>query len=319
MDYYSILGVNEESSDKDIKKAFRKLSMKHHPDRGGQKDVFQKINEAYEVLKDQQKKQEYDLSRGGNPLSQLFGGMGGPPNEGIGQMFNMMFGGRIPGGVNNPNVQIFHNGVRMNSHISQKPPPIVKTIEISLEQSYTGLNVPIEIERWFDSDGTRRVEKEKIYIEIPKGVDSNEIIMIRGKGNIKNENLKGDIKLFINIKNTTDFIRDGLDLLIQKKISLKESLIGFEFDIKHIAGKSFKINNIDGNVIKPFFKKKIPELGMIRGDKKGSLIISFEVEFPDSLSQSQKEQIKNILLINIKFFLLYIYEILFVETSLVIT
>jgi len=294
--YYSILGVDEESSDKDIKQAFRKLSMKHHPDRGGQKDVFQEVNEAYEVLRDPRKRQQYDLSRRGNPLAHLFGGTGGPPNEGIGQMFNMMFGGGIPGGMNNPNVQIFHNGVRMNSHILQKPPPIVKTIEISLEQSYTGLNVPIEFERWFDSGGTRRVEKEKIYIEIPKGVDSNEIIMIHGKGNIKNENLKGDIKLFINIKNTTNFIRDGLDLLIHKKISLKEALIGFEFDIKHIAGKSFKINNIDGNVIKPFFKKNIPELGMIRGDKKGSLIISFEVEFPDSLTQSQKEQIKNILL-----------------------
>lgn len=297
MDYYSILGVDEESSDKDIKQAFRKLSMKHHPDRGGEKKVFQKINQAYEVLRDQQKRQQYDLSRSGNPLSQLFGGMGGPPNgnDGIGQMFNMMFGGGIPGGMNNPNVQIFHNGVRMNPNVLQKPPPIVKTIEISLEQSYTGLNVPIEIERWFDSGGTRRVEKEKIYIEIPKGIDSNEIIMIQGKGNIKNEKLKGDIKLFINVKNNTDFIRDGLDLIIQKKISLKEALVGFEFDIKHMVGKSFKINNMDGNVIKPFFKKKIPELGMIRGGKKGNLIISFEVEFPDSLSQSQKEQIKNIL------------------------
>lgn len=297
MDYYSILGVDEDSSDKDIKQAFRKLSMKHHPDRGGKGNVFQKINEAYEVLRDQQKRQHYDLSRGGNPLAKLFGGMGGPPNgnDGIGQMFNMMFGGGIPGGMHNPNVQIFHNGVRMNANVLQKPPPIVKTIEISLEQSYTGLNVPIEIERWFDSGGTRRVEKEKIYIEIPKGIDSNEIIVIQGKGNIKNEKLKGDIKLFINVKNTTDFIRDGLDLIIQKKISLKESLVGFEFDIKHIVGKSFKINNIDGNVIKPFFKKKIPDLGMIRGDKKGNLIISFEVEFPDSLTQSQREQLKNIL------------------------
>ena len=168
-------------------------------------------------------------------------------------------------------------------------------IEISLEQAYSGLNVPIEIERWFDSGGTRRVEKEKIYIEIPKGIDSNEIIIINDKGNIKNEKLKGDIKLFINVKNTSDFIRDGLDIIIQKDISLKEALIGFEFDIKHISGKSFKINNIDGNVIKPFFKKNIPELGMIRGNKKGNLIICFNVKFPDTLSKSQKEQIKNIL------------------------
>jgi len=295
--YYSILGVDENASSDDIKKAFRKLSMKHHPDRGGKKDVFQKINTAYQALGDPQKRQQYNMSRNGNPLANLFGGMRGPQNsqDGLGQMFNMMFGGGFPGGMNNPNVQIFHNGVRMNQNVLQKPPPIVKTIEISLEQAYSGLNVPIEIERWFDSGGTRRVEKEKIYIEIPKGIDSNEIILINGKGNIKNENVKGDIKLFINIKNNTNFIRDGLDLIIEKKISLKEALIGFEFDIKHISGKSFKINNVDGNVIKPFFKKNIPELGMIRGNKKGNLIISFMVEFPETLTKKQKEEINNIL------------------------
>ena len=295
--YYSILGVDENASSDVIKKAFRKLSMKHHPDRGGKKIIFQKINEAYQTLSDPQKKQEYNMSRNGNPLAHLFGGMRGPKNseDGIGQMFNMMFGGGFPGGMNNPNVQIFHNGVRMNQNVLQKPPPIVKTIEISLEQAYSGLNVPIEIERWYDSGGTRRVEKEKIYIEIPKGIDSNEIIMINGKGNIKNDKIKGDVKLFLNVKNNTNFTRDGLDLIIEKKISLKESLIGFEFDIKHLSGKSFKINNVDGNVIKPFFKKNIPELGMVRGNKKGNLIISFIVEFPDTLTKKQKEEIDNTL------------------------
>ena len=295
--YYSILGVDENASNDVIKKAFRKLSMKHHPDRGGQKDVFQKINEAYQVLSDTQKRQQYNMSRNGNPLAHLFGGMRGPHNspDGIGQMFNMMFGGGgFPGGMNNPNVQIFHNGVRVNPNHVSKPPPIVKNIEISLEQAYTGLNVPIEIERWYESGGTRRVEKEKIYIEIPQGIDSNEIIMIKEKGNIKNDKVKGDIKLYINVKNTTEFTRDGLDLLIKKKISLKEALVGFEFDIKHISGKSFKINNVDGNVIKPFFKKNIPDLGMIRGNKKGNLVINFDVEFPDTLTKKQKMQISEI-------------------------
>ena len=296
--YYSILGVDENASNDAIRKAFRKLSMKHHPDRGGKKDIFQKINEAYQVLGDPQKRQQYNMTLNGNPLAQLFGGMGGPQNgqpEGLSHMFNMMFGGGFPGGMNNPNVQIFHNGVRVNSEQIRKPPPIVKTIEISLEQAYSGLNVPIEIERWFDTGGTRRVEKEKIYIEIPKGIDSNEIIMIKDKGNIKNEKLKGDIKLFINVKNTSNFVRDGLDLIIGKKLSLKEALTGFEFEIKHISGKSFKINNIDGNVVKPLFKKNIPELGMIRGNKKGNLIISFDIEFPETLSKTQKEEIKKIL------------------------
>ena len=130
---YSILGVDENASSDDIKKAYRKLSMKHHPDRGGKKDLFQKINTAYQAIGDHQKRQQYNMSRNGNPLANLFGGMRGPQNsqDGLGQMFNMMFGGGFPGGMNNPNVHFFQNGVRMNQNVLQKPPPIVKTIEIS--------------------------------------------------------------------------------------------------------------------------------------------------------------------------------------------
>jgi DnaJ-class molecular chaperone len=296
--YYSILGVEEKSSNDEIKKAFRKLSLKHHPDRGGKKDFFQKINEAYQTLSNPQKKQQYNMSRNGNPLAHLFG-QGGPMGGNmaahmaqmngqgdVGQMFNMMFGGGLQG---NPHIQVFHNGRR----VMQKPPTIVKTIEISLEQAYTGINIPLEIERWLNDNGTKRVEKEKIYIEIPAGIDCNEIIMLKDKGNIKGA-IKGDIKLFIQVKNNTKFVRTGLDLLITKKISLKEALIGFEFDINHISGKSFKINNINGNIIKPSFKKNVPDLGMIRGNKKGNLVISFEIDFPDKLTEEQKTKINEI-------------------------
>ena len=75
MNYYEILGVNENANESDIKKAFRKLSLKHHPDRGGDAEKFKEINEAYEILKDGENKEEYDFKRN-NPM---FNQRGIPP------------------------------------------------------------------------------------------------------------------------------------------------------------------------------------------------------------------------------------------------
>ena len=308
-DYYNVLGLTKNASAEEIKKTYRKLSMKHHPDRGGNKETFQKINEAYQVLGDEKKRQSYDMQRD-NPLGNLFGNGGGD----MGGLFNMFFGGQMPEGMNVPNVQIFRNGVPVNGmngmnnmNVLRKPPAIIKTIEISLEQAYKGLNFPLEIERWVRENSTRRVEKEKIYVDIPKGIDDGEIIVLKDKGNITNENLKGDVKLHIKVINKTNFVRDGLDLLLSRKISLKEALLGFVFELEHLSGKSYKINNMNGTVIRPFYKKTISGLGMVRdrktlngqsmmtGELKGSLVISFEVEFPTMLTSKQKEELERIL------------------------
>jgi len=299
--FYEVLGVSKDASEDDIKKKYRSLSMKHHPDRGGNKETFQNINAAYQILGDPMKKRNYDMQMSGNPISQLFGGMDG--NEDMSGIFNMFFGGQMQQGMGQPSVKIFRNGVPINMNRQRKPPAIIKTLEISLEQAYTGISFPFEIERWIKDDEIRRTEKEKIYVEIPRGVDNNEIIILRDKGNILNDNNKGDIKLHIQVKNTTNFIRDGIDLLLKKTITLKESLLGFNFEIEHISGKSYRINNNNGTIIKPQYKKHLDGLGMIRERKsqdgireiKGSLIILFDVEYPKELTNEQRERLKEIL------------------------
>lgn len=296
-DYYNILGVSENASEEQIKKSFRKLSMKHHPDRGGDKNEFQKINQAYQTIGDPHKREQYNLKKN-NPLAHLFGG---GENVDMGGLFNMFFpSGGIPFGeeMNQPRVQVFRNGVPMNMpgrNIIRKPPSIIKTVEISIQQAYKGVNLPIEIERWIKEDNTRRVEKEKLYVNIPQGIDDNEIILIKDKGNISSEELRGDIKLYIKVKNNTEFVRNGLDLLLNKKITLKQALLGFVFELDHISGRTYKINNMNGTIIKPFYKKNIPGLGMVRDDSKGFLIISFEIEFPKNLTDEQKEKLEEIL------------------------
>ena len=90
---------------------------------------------------------------------------------------------------------------------------------------------------------------ETLYVSIPAGIDDNEIIVLKGKGNMIDEANKGDIKVFVKIKNNTEFVRNGLDLTYHKTISLKDALCGFSFDLKYIDGRTFKINNGNGNVI----------------------------------------------------------------------
>ena len=299
-DYYQVLGVSENATGDEIKKAFRKLSMKHHPDKGGSESKFKEINEAYQTLGDPEKREMYKMKQKGfNPFGMNMAGMGDPNIDPILRMFfgnNGFPGMGSMGGMGGmPNVQIFRNGKPVNMQTFQKPEPIMKQITIELNHSYTGVNIPVEIERWIIVNNQKKIEKEKLYIQIPKGVDSGEIIIIKDKGNIVNENIKGDIKIYINVNNNTEFKREGLNLVLSKNISLKESLTGFKFDIKHLNGKTYTINNDAGNIIPNDFVKEINSLGLKRGDIVGNLLIKFKVQFPEKLSEHQIEKLKKIL------------------------
>ena len=135
---------------------------------------------------------------------------------------------------------------------------------------------------------------ETLYISIPKGVDTDEIITIEDKGNIHNE-ISGDVKIIIKIKNYTKFERKGLDLIYNKEISLKEALCGFSFDMEYIDGKVFKINNNEGNIISDGYEKNIPNMGMNRDNNIGILTINFKVIYPKKLSLEDIQKIKEIL------------------------
>jgi len=291
MDYYKVLGVSKEANSDEIKKAFRKLSLKYHPDKPeGDTAKFQQINEAYTTLSDPEKKKQYDFKKSGGPF------MNGNFNGGIPQdVFNMMFSGGFPrNGA--PNIRIFRNGVQINPNAMQKPTPIIKTIHISMEQAYNGDNVPLEIERWImEENTTKRVETETIYVPISKGIDNNEIIILREKGNIINDKLKGDIKIFIKVNKHEHFERHGLNLVFKKNISLKEALCGFKFNIKYFNDKTFTIDNQNGRVIEPQSKKIVKGMGIERGNHKGDLIIVFYVNFPSSISDKQRGALEDVL------------------------
>jgi len=300
-DHYSTLGVDPAVSQDQIKKAYRKLSLQHHPDKSnGKSDVFQKINEAYQVLGDAESRSLYDSKRqnpfmntmgGDDLLNMFFGGMRGmPPVFGFGQS--------VPGG---PNIHVFRNGMQVPVNQFRKPVPIVKTIEITLAQAYNGITYPLEIERWVREDNTKKMEREKIYVSINQGVDDGEIMILRGQGNVVDERNKGDVKIFIKVTNDTQFVRNGLDLVYHKQLTLKEALTGFSFAIRHLSGNTYTINNTNGRIINTGYQKSIPDMGMKRVKPHpapvmvGDLIVCFSIKFPTSLTEEQREVLRDVL------------------------
>lgn len=327
--FYDILGVSEKSSQDEIKKAYRVLSLKYHPDKNpGNPEVigkFQKISEAYENIGTSEKRAKYDASRRNPFFSQLGGGGGGQemPFTNIDELFNSFFGG----GAGNPfvngfesndifsnsgfppgaKIHIFQNGgvgqggpgihfMNMNMRGgNQKPVPIIKSVVINMEQVLNGATVPVTIERWIIENGNKVLENETVYVPIPKGIDDNEIIVLGNKGNVVNHEVIGDVKLVIKVENDTGYERNGLDLLVHKNISLKDALCGFTFELKYINNKTYTINNTSGNIIPPDYRKVIPNMGLVRENHTGNLIIIFHIVFPEKLSEEKMNLLRDIL------------------------
>ena len=217
--YYKDLEVSENADKDEIKKSYRKLSMKYHPDKNPNnkesEEKFKVIAQAYEILSDESKKREYDAMRK-NPFmnnmnmnnmpsfahnmmnvdelfSNIFSNMeqhtsqnqgfspgGFPPFfMGGGININDLMGGGLGGG---PNIRIFRNGQQVNpnqQHI-KKPEPIIKNITITLEEAFNGGEKQIDIERFFiDDSGSKVIENTNIKVPIFQGIDSNEKIILK--------------------------------------------------------------------------------------------------------------------------------------------
>ena len=320
--FYKVLGVDEKASKDDIKKSYRTLQMKYHPDRNNNSqeanNMTQKLNEAYETLGDDEKREEYDMTRN-NPflkgasnmdvqmddiINMMFGGMGMGGMQGMGGfpgmqgMQGMQMGGfpgmRMQGLPPGTKIHFFQGGNPMNFQQLQKPTAIIKNINIKISQVLTGANIPLEIERWITEQGMKVFETETIYVTIPKGIDDGELILLKDKGNVINETCKGDIKVFVKIENDSIFKRVGLDLVLEKSINLKDALCGFSFELTYINGKSYTLNNNAGNIIPHGFRKIIPNMGLERDQHKGNMIIEFNVQFPEKLSESVIASLKKI-------------------------
>jgi len=227
MSYYDTLGVGKSASPEEIKAAYRKLAMKHHPDRGGDQKKFQTITEAYETLSDPDKKAFYD--HGGGQQGNPFGGgfhefRSGHP-----------FQGGDPFG--HPFEDIFHQfGFGFQS---QRPRPknsdLQIKVKINLKDSFLGKTMTIDYP--LPSGGHQTLE-----ITIPPGISSGQQIKMGGMGDDSiNEYPRGDLIIHIEVDRDRDFVRDDMNIITKLRINIFEAMLGCKKIIKNIDNKEVEI------------------------------------------------------------------------------
>lgn len=285
-DYYKTLGVEKNASETDLKKAYRKLAIKFHPDKNpGNKEAeekFKEISEAYEVLSDQEKRKLYDQF-GKDALN----GNGGPPVDPF-DIFNQMFGGMhgMPGMPPGVNIRMGGMGgmnFNMNSNMRRQSPDIVTRIMVTLEEVFTGVSKEIQIERNIKGKN----ENMKIKIDVPKGCSNNVKIVQRGKGNEDDDLEPGNLVIVITYQDHETFNVSDNHLVIIKKIKFGTSLLGTRFHVKLLDG-----NDINIEVNGPIFDgdiRAIQNYGLpgMNNNKKGDLVIKFEVDKDLSFTKDQ--------------------------------
>lgn len=276
MDYYSTLGLQRGASDDDIKKAYRKMAMQHHPDRGGDQNKFKEISTAYEALSDPDKKRIIDM--GGDPNAQPgTGGFNqGNPFEfhfGSGDI-NDIFGGFGFGGFG-------RQPLRRNKSLNVN-------VEITLEDILTGKDFTAEVSA---PGGKGKV----ITIQIPPGIEHGQQIRYEGMGDSSIPNLRpGDLLVNVLVRNHPTFRREGTSIIVEKEISTWDAILGTMLDIPTLDNKTLSISVPAGTQPETVLSCRGEGLPNMRTRVRGNLLIKIKVAVPRNLNQSQIEKIKQL-------------------------
>lgn len=299
--YYQILNISYNATQEEIKKAYRSLSLKYHPDKNSNDNdkttLFQNITQAYKVLSNIESKTKYDYSISNCFKNNSFENYNNESfnnesfnNDGYSNIFNQYkYTYDIPYNKINNNHRKTNDDININKN---KSIHIIKYI--SYEESFIGTKLPVEITRHIFEYNEDYNETETIYIDILKGTDHNEIIIIKNKGNCYN-GLYGNVKIKIKLLENPNFQRKGLDLIYLKTITFKESLCGFTFQLKHLNNKFYTINNETGIIIHNNYTTILNNLGFIKDDVYGNLIIKYNVIYPDKLCEETIDNLRKIL------------------------
>lgn len=272
MDYYNTLGVSKSASKQDVKKAYRKLAGKHHPDKGGDAEQFKKITEAYEVLSDDNKRQMYDQygtadpqQMGGNPFSN------GDPFGNAGFGFEDIFG-------------------NMFQQRRAKNRDITIGARITLEESLVGKSL---IATYKLNSG----RDEKINIDIPRGARHGDTIKFSSFGDDYDKRFpRGDLLVKVQIEKHPVWTRDGDDLFCQKTINVFDFLLGSVIIVNTIDNKKLQIKVPKGTQVGTNFGINGYGMPNVRTGRRGNAYVRFNTSVPnieDKQILEELEKIKN--------------------------
>lgn len=315
-DYYTILGVKRDADEKEIRRAYRRLARKYHPDvNAGDKaaeERFKEVNAAYEVLSDSEKRRKYDLygdqwqyadqfeaarrqgrgqrffwtNRGGPTGTFDLGDLGRGDLGGLGDLFSGLFGGGRARSRRGEDVQ----------HMT----------EVSLEEAYSGTIRVLQLQseqRCATCGGSGEVvgavchtcqgagvvvRPRRLEVKVPAGVTDGSRVRVAGEGRPGRDGRKGDLYLVISVRPHPRFTRRGNDLHTEVEVPLVDAILGGEVEVITLKGKAMlKVPPLtqNGRVF------RLTGLGMPRlgGDGKGDLYARVKVILPAELSPEERE------------------------------
>lgn len=349
-DFYEVLGLQKGASDDEIKKAFRKLAIKYHPDKNqGNKEAeekFKEINEAYQVLSDPQKKAQYDQFGTADFNGAGAGGFGGYDASGfdfsdLGDIFGSFFGGGFSqGGGRRPNAPQRGNDMEYSINLTFEEAVFGVDKEISITRSEncetchgTGAKPGTSPKTCDKCHGSGRIrvqrntplgsfvsestcdkcggkgtivsdpchdchgagvqrKKRKITVKIPAGVDTGNVIPLRGHGEHgKNGGPAGDLYINIRVASHKIFKRENFDIFIDTHVSFADAALGVETRVPTIDG-DVKYTVPAGTQPGTRFRLRGKGVPRVNGSGRGDQYVRVIVDIPKTLNEKQKEALK---------------------------
>jgi len=303
-DYYKILGVNKDVSEDKLKKAYRKLAMKYHPDRNkGDKQAeerFKEVNEAYAVLSDKEKRRQYDMfgAEGFHQrfsqedifrnfdFGQVFREFGFGSEDVFGRVFGGTGGGRRPFGRGGGG---FYSGgpFGRTAQQPQKGADLVMDMQVNLKEAVFGVS---KIASYNKGGGV-----ERVTVKIPPGISTGKKLRIAGRGQ---EGAwggpLGDLLIKISVAPHPVFDRKGDNLMISREITLSQAVLGTQLEVPTLDDKTLSLKVPSGTQSHTQMRIKGHGVPRFKKSGRGDLYVKIIVRLPKSLTPEQEELFKQL-------------------------
>ncbi len=294
--YYDILGVKKSASADEIKKAFRRLARKHHPDAGGDEETFKEINEAYEVLSDPEKKKQYDtFGTVGNFAQQPGGWQGGTWPGGGRRTYTYTSTGGSGSGFDWSDIfsnirsgdGAFGSDWDFNVNRTQNGRDLQTSIELTFDEAFKGTTKQVSVR--IPSTG----ETESIKVKVPAGAVDGGKLRFRQRGEYgSGGGRRGDLIIVTKIKEHPVYRRDHADVLMDLPVSVEEAILGTRIVVPTPDGSLVKLRIPAGTQDGRVLRVKGKGAHDVKGSANGDLKVKIKVAIPRSLNAEQRAAIE---------------------------